>query len=176
VSAQADAPDVDEHIRHLVERLQRKRDRAKRVRRHDIPTGDGKLRPGGLPAVEDTRRPLAVTRLRTAIDAPDVRRGRDGYRPPMGAWDAVDTRTLTRPCGRSHGVVEAAMQGVFDTSDHAWMIRMVAERPEDRARRRLIKTWLTAGVLDTDGPVWPPVTGTPHGGIVTLPTKLQKMS
>jgi hypothetical protein len=45
VSAQAYAQDVDETISHLVERLQRKSDRAKRVRRHDIPTGDGQLRP-----------------------------------------------------------------------------------------------------------------------------------
>jgi RNA-directed DNA polymerase len=52
-SAQAYEQDLDEHISHLVERLQRKRDRAKRVRRHDIPTGDGQLRPVGIPAVED---------------------------------------------------------------------------------------------------------------------------
>jgi hypothetical protein len=52
---------------------------------------------------------------------------------------------------------------------------MVAERLEDRALLRLIKTWRKAGVLDTDGQslpwtrsrVRPPVTGTPHGGIVS---------
>jgi len=65
------------------------------------------------------------------------------------------------------------MQGFFDAIDHAWMIRMVAERLEDRARLRLIKKWLNAGVLDTDGQVWHPVTGSPQGGIVTPPTKLQ---
>lgn len=45
VSAQADAQDVDANSRHLVERRQRKRYRANLVRRHDIPTGDGKLSP-----------------------------------------------------------------------------------------------------------------------------------
>jgi hypothetical protein len=45
VSAQADEQDVDAHISHLVERLTRKRDRATLVRRHDIPNGDGQLRP-----------------------------------------------------------------------------------------------------------------------------------
>ena len=45
VSAQAYEQDLDENISHLVERLKRKSSRAKRVRRHDIPTGDGKLRP-----------------------------------------------------------------------------------------------------------------------------------
>jgi hypothetical protein len=55
------------------------------------------------------------------------------------------------------------------------MLRMVAERLEDRALLRLIKTWRKAGVLDTDGQslpwtrsrVRPPVTGTPHGGIIS---------
>ena len=42
---------------------------------------------------------------------------------------------------------------------------MLAERIEDRALRRLIKKWLKAGVLDMDGTVRHPVTGTPPGGI-----------
>ena len=57
VSAQADAQDVDETISPLVARLQRKRDRATLVRRHDSPTGDGQRRPLGIPAVADQRRP-----------------------------------------------------------------------------------------------------------------------
>jgi retron-type reverse transcriptase len=64
-------------------------------------------------------------------------------------------------------VVEADIQGFFDNIDHEWMIRMVAERLADRARLRLIKKWLKAGVLDTDGRVRHPVTGTPPGGIVS---------
>ena len=166
MSAQADEQDVDEPSSHLVERLQRTSDRATRVRRHEIPTGDGQRRPVGRPAVEDTRLQLAVTRLLTASDAQDVLRCREGYRPHMGAVDAGDTRTITRPLGRDHGVVAAAMQGCFDAIDQAWMLRRVAERLEDRALRRVIKTWLNAGRRDTDGTVRPPVTGTPHGGTV----------
>ena len=45
VSAPAYEQDLDDNISHLVERLKRKRYRAKLVRRHDIPKGDGKLRP-----------------------------------------------------------------------------------------------------------------------------------
>jgi hypothetical protein len=58
---------LDEHTSDRVERLKRKRDWAKLVRRHDIPNGDGQLRPVGIPAVEDklmrmggTARPLYV--------------------------------------------------------------------------------------------------------------------
>jgi retron-type reverse transcriptase len=52
------------------------------------------------------------------------------------------------------------------------MVRMLAERIDDSALLRLIRKWLKAGVLDTNGTVLHPVTGTPQGGIVTLPTKL----
>ena len=44
---------------------------------------------------------------------------------------------------------------------------MLEERIDDRALMRLIKKWLKAGVLDTDGKVIHPVTGTPQGGIVS---------
>jgi RNA-directed DNA polymerase len=50
---------------------------------------------------------------------------------------------------------------------------MLEERIADKALRRLIQTWLKAGVLDTDGQVIHPTTGTPQGGIVTSPTMLQ---
>jgi RNA-directed DNA polymerase len=167
VSAQAYEQDLDANSSDLVEQLKQKRYRAKLVRRHDSPTGDGRLRPLGLPAVEDKRLQLAVTRLLTAIDEQDFLRGRDGYRPHLGALDAVDKLTITRQFGRYNWVVEADIQGFFATIDHEWLIRMLAERIEDRALLRLIKKWLKAGVLDTDGQVLHPVTGTPQGGIVS---------
>jgi len=85
----------------------------------------------------------------------------------MGAVDAVDTLTITRPCGRDTWVVEAEIEGFFDTIHHAWMIRMRAERIDDQALRRVIKKWLKAGVLDTDGQGRHPVTGTPPGGSIS---------
>src|SRR5882724_10871115 len=111
VSAQAYEQDLDANISHLVERLKRKRYRAKLVRRHDSPKGNGQLRPVGIPAVEDQLLQWAVTRLLTAIDEQDCLRGSDGYRPHMGALDAVDKRTITLQFGRSNWVVEADMTG-----------------------------------------------------------------
>jgi len=106
-SAQADEPHLDENIHRLVERLKPKRYRAKLVRRHDSPQGDGPQRPLGIPAVEDKRLQRAVARLRDAIDEQDFRRCRDGYRPHVGAREAVDTLTIKRPVGRYAWVVEA---------------------------------------------------------------------
>jgi RNA-directed DNA polymerase len=167
VRAQADAQHLDEHIPRLVERLQQQRDRATLGSRHDMPQGDGPQRPLGIPAVADTRLHLAVARLLDAIDAQDFRRCRDGYRPQVGAREAVETRTITRPCGRDAGVVEADIHKFCDPIEQDGMVRMVAERIEDGALRRLLRQWRKAGGLDTDGQVRPPVTGTPPGGTVS---------
>ena len=47
------------------------------------------------------------------------------------------------------------------------MVQMLAERIDDGALLRLIRQWLKAGVLDTDGTVLHPLTGTPQGGTVS---------
>ena len=145
VRAQEYAPNLEDNSRHLVERLKHKRSRATLVRRHSRPHGGGKVRPLGRPVVEETRVQLAVTRLHTAIDAQDVRRCRSGYRPQVGARDAVDTWTITRQCGRDNWGVDADITGCFDHLDHEWILRMFAERIDDRALRRLSKKWRKAG-------------------------------
>ena len=55
----------------------------------------------------------------------------------------------------------------FDNLSHEWLMRMLAERIDDEAILRLIKKWLKAGVLDTDGKVLRPEGGTPQGGVMT---------
>jgi group II intron reverse transcriptase/maturase len=44
---------------------------------------------------------------------------------------------------------------------------MLEERVDDRALIQLIKKWLRAGILEEDGRVVHPATGTPQGGIVS---------
>jgi retron-type reverse transcriptase len=55
----------------------------------------------------------------------------------------------------------------FDNLSHEWLMRMLAERIDDQAILRLLKKWLKAGVLDTDGKVLRPEGGTPQGGIIS---------
>ena len=167
VSAQDYEQHLDDNIHDLVERLKRKQYRAKLVRRVYIPKGDNRWRPLGIPAIEDKLLQLAVTRILQAIYEQDFLRCSYGYRPKVGALDAVDKLTVKLQFGQYHFVVEADIRGFFDNLQHEWLVRMLEERIEDGAFLRLIQKWLNAGVLDTDGQVLHPATGTPQGGIVS---------
>jgi RNA-directed DNA polymerase len=165
ISAQDYEQHLEGNIRDLVERLKQKRYRAKLVKRHYIPQGNGQLRPLGIPAVEDKLLQVAVTRLLAALYEQDFLRGSDGYRPGMGALEAIDTRTVKLQFGRYRSVGEADIKGFFDTLEHDWMIRMLEEGIEDRAFLGLIRKGLQAGLVDTTGAIIQPVTGTPQGGV-----------
>ena len=167
VTAEAYAEDLQGNIQRLVERLKAKRYRAKLVRRVYIPKENGKQRPLGIPALEDRLVQSAVTKVLTAIYEQDFLDCSYGYRAGRSAHDAVSELTRELQFGPYHTVVEADIRGFFDHMDHDWLLEMLAQRIDDRAFLGLIRKWLKAGILETDGEVIHPETGTPQGGIVS---------
>jgi retron-type reverse transcriptase len=110
---------------------------------------------------------MAVSRILQSIYEADFLNVSWGYRPNRGPQLASKVLAGRLAVGRYNYIVEADIAGFFNNIDHDWMLKMLALRIDDAALLGLIRKWLKAGILEEDGNVKHPVTGTPQGGIVS---------
>ena len=155
------------NLENLLDRLKRKSYKAKLVRRKYIPKENGKFRPLGIPALEDKIVQKAVATILEAIYEQDFLDTSFGYRPNKSPRMAVDELNFQIQYRGFGYVVEADIKGFFDNMSHDIVLDLLSKRIDDKAFLNLIRKWLKAGILDTDGKVICPVTGTPQGGIVS---------
>jgi RNA-directed DNA polymerase len=167
VTYQDYAKNLEANLEVLEGRLRRKAYRARLVRRKYIPKGNGKMRPLGIPALEDKLVQTAVTQILLAIFEMDFLPCSYGYRMGMSAHDAIRNLTAELQFGRHNFVYEADIKGFFENIRWDWLERMLQQRISDGALLNLIRKWLRAGILEEDGRVIHPQTGTPQGGIVS---------
>jgi group II intron reverse transcriptase/maturase len=159
--------DLEANLTDLVGRLRRKAYRARLVRRKYIPKGNGKLRPLGILVLEDKLVQMVATQILLAIYEVEFLSCSYGYRPGVGAHDALQELTRELQFGGHHFVVEADITGFFDHIRWEWLERMLERRIADGAFLNLIRKWLRAGILEADGKVIHPQSGTPQGGIIS---------
>jgi len=167
VTAAEYGQELNGNIQNLVQRLKAKRYRAKLVRRVYIPKDNGKERPLGIPALEDKLVQMACAKILGAIYEQDFLPVSYGYRPKRGAKDAVLDLGFNLQYSRIGYVVEADIKGYFDHIDHERLLELMKLRIDDRPFLNLIRKWLKAGILDTDGKILHPENGTPQGGSVS---------
>ncbi|WP_373325348.1 group II intron reverse transcriptase/maturase [Sporomusa paucivorans] len=161
------AQNLESNIQTTVDDLKNKRYHAKLVKRVYIPKGEGKLRPLGLPVTADKVVQRAVADILEAIYEQDFLPNSYGYRPNRGPQMAVIELTRELQFGKYNYIVEADIRGYFNNIDHEWLVKMLEQRIDDQAFIRLIRKWLNASILETDGKILDPITGTPQGGIVS---------
>jgi retron-type reverse transcriptase len=141
--------------------------RAGLILRRFIPKTGGKERPLGLPVTEDKVLQMAVSKIPEAIYEPDFLCCSFGYRPKIGAKDAVRDVSGQLQFGNFNYIAEADIRSFFDSIDHDKLLEMLKIRIDDRKFSNLIRKWLKAGIFEKDGTIINPETGTPQGGIVS---------
>lgn len=167
VTAKVFKENLDNNIDEIVSELKGKMYHAKLVRRVHIPKGKDKTRPLGIPAMKDKLVQSAAAKILECIYEQDFIKDSYGYRPKVGVQTAVKAISDELHFGKYSYIVEADIKGFFNNISHEWLIKMLNLRIEDKAFLNLINKWLKAGILEVDGQIIHPATGTPQGGIIS---------
>ena len=127
---------------------------------------DGRMRPIGIPTLEDKILQRATTEVLNAVYEVEFKGYSYGFRPGRNQHKALDALYIALMKKRVNWVLDADIQAFFDTIDHEWLLKFIGHRIGDGRLLRQIARWLKAGVME-EGKLTRSEEGTPQGGSIS---------
>src|SRR5476649_2532846 len=153
---------LKQHWLAIRERLLNGTYEPKPVKRVEIPKPDGGTRKLGIPTVLDRLIQQAVMQVLQKRWDLTFSEHSYGFRPGRSAHQAV--AQAQKYIAEGHGwVVDLDLEKFFDRVNHDILMGRVAKRIADKRMLRLLRAFLSAGVMEA-GLVSPTEEGTPQGG------------
>ena len=161
------AENLIQNLDDLVDRLHRMAYIPQAVLRVYIPkAGSSKMRPLGIPALEDKLVQTGLSIILQAIYEQDFIEDSYGFRPGRSCHGALRALNQTISQKGTEYIVEADIKGFFDNVDQDQLMEFLAHRIADKRVLRYIKRILKAGIQE-DGIFKDSDRGTPQGGVIS---------
>ena len=156
---------AERYLQELLNDLEAGSYRPQPVKRVEIPKGDGKTRPLGIPAVKDRVVQTALKMVIEPIFEVQFRPCSYGFRPGRHCKEAL--REVDRLVKEGYTwVVDADLSSYFDTIPHDRLMTLVEGSISDGRVLALIESFLRQDIMK-GMERWQPTSGTPQGAVIS---------